>query len=281
MKTTRQEKALPIRGLFLRCSAGPVAICLCLCICCTHPVRRLVFQAHKIPTIPAFPDNAVNLERFWLQSDQGAVEGWLFKAKGRDGIHPGPAVLIAHGNRELIDDYRRRAETYQRSGYTVLLGEYRGYGRSAGSPSRERVAADFIAFYDHLASLPMVDPRKVVFHGRSLGGAVLSELARRRRPVAVIVESTFSSIKAMARGAPDFLLVDSYDTLGALMDYSGPILIIHGTKDDVVPVSHALLMKNSIPRAQLLLYPFGHSDGPPDWEIYWRDITSFLNRVVD
>jgi uncharacterized protein len=254
---------------------------LCLFLSCTHPVRRLVFQPHQIASVPPFPEDAVNLERIWLQSDQGPVEGWLFIGKARDATHPGPAVLIAHGNRELIDFYRMRAEAYQRLGFTVLLGEYRGYGRSAGSPSRERIASDFTAFYDYLVSLPMVDPRKLVFHGRSLGGAVLSELSRRRLPVAVIVESTFTSIKAMAHGAPDFLLVDRYDTLGALADYPGPILIIHGTKDDVVPVSHAILMKKSIPQAQILLYPFGHSDGPPNWEIYWRDIAAFLNRVID
>ncbi|BBO93223.1 hypothetical protein DSCOOX_64030 [Desulfosarcina ovata subsp. ovata] len=166
-------------------------------------------------------------------------------------------------------------------GYTVLLGEYRGYGRSAGSPSQERVASDFQAFYDLLVSLPFVDPQKVVFHGRSLGGSVLSELSRRRQPAGIIVESTFISIKAMAHGAPDLLLVDRYDTLSALMDYPGPILIIHGTRDDVVPVSHALEMKKRIPRAELLLYDFGHSDGPPDWDVYWNDISAFLKRALD
>ena len=253
---------------------------IALLISCTHPVRRLVFQPHKIPSIPAFPEKTVNLERVWLESDQGAVEGWLFKGEGVDAVHPGAAVLMAHGNRELIDFYRSRAEMYQRLGYTVLLGEYRGYGRSAGSPSRERVSNDFIGFYDYLVSLPWVEPQKVVFHGRSLGGSVLSELSRYRSPAAIIVESAFISIKAMAHGAPDFLLSDRYDTLSALLDYGGPILIIHGKRDDVVPVSHALEMKRRIPQAELILYDFGHSDGPPDWIIYWEDILSFLNRTV-
>ncbi|WP_162459216.1 alpha/beta hydrolase [Desulfosarcina ovata] len=223
----------------------------------------------------------MEFERLWLQTDQGDVEGWLFRADGVEATKPGPAVLMAHGNRELIDFCRERANGYQRLGYTVLLGEYRGYGRSAGSPSQERVASDFQAFYDLLVSLPFVDPQKVVFHGRSLGGSVLSELSRRRQPAGIIVESTFISIKAMAHGAPDLLLVDRYDTLSALMDYPGPILIIHGTRDDVVPVSHALEMKKRIPRAELLLYDFGHSDGPPDWDVYWNDISAFLKRALD
>ena len=138
-----------------------------------------------------------------------------------------------------------------------------------------------MAFYDYLASQPFVDSQKVVFHGRSLGGAVISELSRQRPAAGIIVESTFTSIKAMAHGAPDFLLVDRYDTIGALLEYSGPILIIHGTRDNVVPVAHALEVKKRIPRAELLLYDFGHSDGPPDWDHFWKDIMEFLHRVVD
>jgi fermentation-respiration switch protein FrsA (DUF1100 family) len=261
---------------------GVLGLCLCLVFSCTHPVRRLVFQPHHISSIPAFPDNTLNFNRLWIQSEQGPVEGWLFRGKGANGTHHrGAAVLMAHGNRELIDYYRNRAEAYQRLGVTVLLGEYRGYGRSAGTPSRVRIASDFMVFYDYLTSQPMVDPQKVVLHGRSLGGAVISELSRHRTAAGIIVESTFTSIKAMAHGAPDFLLVDRYDTLDALLDYSGPILIIHGTRDNVVPVAHALEMKKRIPRAELRLYDFGHSDGPPDWNIYWQDIAAFLKQVVD
>lgn len=272
---------LRIHSLILKWITVQLVACLCLFISCTHPVRRMVFQPHKILSIPSFPNDTVNIEWLWLKSDQGAVEGWLFKGKGVDATHPGPAVLMAHGNRELIDFYRDRAEAYQQLGVTVLLGEYRGYGRSAGSPSRERITTDFKGFYDYLISQPVVDPEKIVFHGRSLGGGVLSELSRYRPAAGIIVESTFTSIKAMAHGAPDFLLSDRYDTLSALLDYPGPILIIHGRRDDVVPVSHALEMKKRIPRAELLLYNFGHSDGPPDWDTYWKDISAFLERVLD
>ena len=257
-------------------------IYICVFISCTHPVRRLVFQPHKIQSIPPFPDNNVtHLEQFWLKTEQGDVEWWVFRGDGVDAANQGPAVLMAHGNRELIDLYLNRAKAYQHLGFTVLLGEYRGYGRSAGTPSRKRIASDFMRFYDHLISLPIVDPKCIVFHGRSLGGSVLSELSQHRSPAAIIVESTFTSIKAMAHGAPDILLSDNYDTVSALLDYRGPILIIHGIKDDVVPVQHALEMKKHIPNAELILYDFGHSDGPPDWEIYWKDITEFLDLVAN
>jgi fermentation-respiration switch protein FrsA (DUF1100 family) len=262
-----------------------VSVLLLIWICgftaCTHPVRRLVFQAHKILPIPSFPEGVEHLERFWLSTNQGDVEAWIFKGDGVDSANPGPAVLMAHGNRELIDYYLNHAEAYRRMGFTVMLGEYRGYGRSAGRPSRKRIASDFRQFYDHLISLPAVDPKRVVFHGRSLGGGVLSELSRDRHPAAIIVESTFTSIKAMAHGAPNLLLSDKYDTLSALLGYPGPVLIIHGTKDDVVPVKHALEIKRQISTAELILYHCGHNDGPLDWEVYWRDINEFLVKVAN
>jgi pimeloyl-ACP methyl ester carboxylesterase len=275
------QKKGPIHMHAMRIAiAALLLIVVWLVVACTHPVRRLVFQPHKIQSVAPFPADVTHLERIWLKTEQGDVEGWLFIGEGVDADAPGPAVLMAHGNRELIDYYLTRAEAYQRRGYTVLLGEYRGYGRSAGMPSRKRIASDFRRFYDYLVSRPEVDAKCIVFHGRSLGGGVLSELSRDRPPAAIIVESTFASIRAMAHGAPDILLSDSYDTLSALADYPGPILIIHGSRDDVVPVKHALEMKAHLPHAQLILYDCGHSDGPPVWGNYWRDIAQFLDRVI-
>jgi fermentation-respiration switch protein FrsA (DUF1100 family) len=257
-----------------------VLLLICIFTACTHPVRRLVFQPHKIKSIPPFPEDAKHLSRFWMKTEQGDVEWWLFEGHGINASRQGPAVLLAHGNRELIDYYLNRAEAYQRMGFTVLLGEYRGYGRSAGTPSKKHILSDYLRFYDHLVSLPTIDAKRIVFHGRSLGGSVLSELSRHRPPAGIIVESTFTSIKSMAHGAPDLLLSDNFDTLSALLAYRGPILIIHGTRDEVVPVKHALEMKKHIPNAELIIYDCGHSDGPPDWDIYWKDINEFLDRVT-
>ena len=248
---------------------------------CTHPVRRLIFQPHMIRSVPLLPKDVKQIDRYWLNTDQGDVEGWVFKGDGVDSIRKGPAVLMAHGNQELIDYYVNHAENYQRMGFTVLLGEYRGYGRSTGEPSRSRIGSDFKRFYDHLISLPTVDPDRIVFHGRSLGGAVLSELSMYRSPVAIIVESTFTSVKAMAYGAPNILLSDRYDSLSALKEYQGPILILHGIRDNVVPLRHALEIKKNLTNAQLIVYECGHNDCPPNWDIYWKDIGDFLERSIE
>ena len=150
----------------------PVLLLICLCqfIACEHPVRRLVFQPHEIRAVPTAPEKTAGFQRFWLKTTQGNVEWWLFPGDGIGASQQGPAVLMAHGNRELIDFYVDRAQAYQKLGFTVLLGEYRGYGRSDGRPSREDTASDFRRFFDRLALLPTVDAGRIVFHGRSLGG---------------------------------------------------------------------------------------------------------------
>ena len=266
--------------------SGFILTCMALTLCvligagaCMHPVRRLVFQPHKIDAVPACPENVAGLERFWLETEQGAVEGWLLRSRDAAPQHPGPAVMMAHGNRELIDCSLDRAQFYRDLGFTVLLGEYRGYGRSKGKASRERIGSDYIRFYDTLAAMPMVDVDRILFHGRSLGGAVLAELSQHRRPAAVILESAFSSIKAMAYGAPDFLLTDNYDTGAALARFDGPVLILHGLQDQVVPVGHAHELKKRIAQASLVIGNFGHSDGPSSGFDYWGTLQRFINTT--
>ncbi len=245
---------------------------------CTHPVRRMIFQPHRIEHLPAFPRHQPGLKRIWLETEAGRIEGWLFQGHGVSRRHPGPAVMIAHGNRELIDHDLARAQGYQALGFTVLLGEYRGYGRSEGRPSREGIRADAIRFYDMLAAQPTVDPGRIVFHGRSLGGAVLADLVPYRRPAAVVLESTFTSIKAMAYGAPNFLLSDRYDTPSAMSSFDGPVLIVHGERDKVVPVAHAWQLKKAIPQAELLIGDFGHSDLLSDEDRFWRFLRQFFQK---
>lgn len=249
-------------------------------VACTHPVRRMVFQPHKIDHVPVFPKKIPGLEQFWIATEQGRVEGWILHSKRVSSQRPGPAVIIAHGNRELIDFYLQHAVFYRDLGFTVLMGEYRGYGRSAGKPSRKRITRDAIRFYDKLAALPGVDAQRIMFHGRSLGGAVLAELALHRRPAAIILESAFSSIKAMAHGAPNFLLSDNYDTGAAMGTYDGPVLILHGNQDKVVPVQHAYVLKTQIPHARLTIGDFGHSDGPASAFGYWGCLRAFIEETA-
>src|SRR5688572_30832441 len=125
---------------------------------------------------PRAGEGIAGLERLHV----GPVEGWFLPAYGVAAGRPGPAVIFAHGNAEIIDPYALELEPYRRMGVSVLLPEFRGYGRSGGEPSEEGITDDFVAFHDLLAARPDVDPSRIVFHGRSLGGGVVCALAARR-----------------------------------------------------------------------------------------------------
>jgi len=139
-----------------------------------YGVRFVLFPTWALAKAPPRP--ALDHGEVWtLDSDEGTIEAFFFPAGPS-----APAVILAHGNAELIDDQLERAGWYRTQGFTVLIPEYRGYGRSKGSPSEDAVVHDFVAFYDRLRTQPAVDPARIYFHGRSLGGAVAAAAVERR-----------------------------------------------------------------------------------------------------
>ena len=169
---------------------------------------------------------------------------------------------------------------FTRLGMGVLLVEYPGYGRSEGSPSERSIAEALSAGYDSLVARPDVDPDRIVLVGRSLGGGAICTLAGRRPSAALILMSTFTSIRTMAwrHLLPGFLVRDPFDNLAVVRDYPGPILIIHGTADGVVPYSHGLSLSLAASNSRLITYRCGHNDCPPDWPAFWYEAETFLRE---
>ncbi len=209
------------------------------------------------------------------------VEAWLLPGRGVSPQRPGPLVIFAHGNGELTDDWPPQLQPYRDAGLSVLLVEYRGYGRSPGTPGQRGIVEDFVAAYDAVVARREIDPRRVVLHGRSIGGGVLVQLAARRPPAALVLESTFTSLTAMARGylVPTLLLRHPFRSDRVLTALDVPALILHGTRDDIIPVVHARRLAKIARRAELVEFDARHNDFPPDEEAYWRTIRSFLHRA--
>ncbi|MEZ4340886.1 MAG: alpha/beta hydrolase, partial [Sandaracinaceae bacterium] len=211
------------------------------------------------------------LEAIWIESDQGPVEAWFLPGDGVDASRPGPVVFFAHGNGELIDHWPRALHRYRELGVSVALLEYRGYGRSAGDPSEARIREDFEAFYARIVRDPRVDANRLVFHGRSLGGGAVCGLVTPHPPRALILESTFTSVADVARGMwiPGVLVTDDFACLPVVERYEGPLLVMHGTRDEVIPTAHGRRLAAAHPGADLVLYDSGHNDLPPPGSDYW------------
>jgi len=228
---------------------------------------------------PARPQPPPSAEVWHLDIGSGDVEAWFLPGDGADADHPRPAVVFTHGNGELIDYWSEDLAPYLRMGLSVLLPEYRGYGRSAGSPSENGISSDLKAFVERLTAREEVDPDRIVYHGRSVGGGFAASLVGYHEPAALILQSTFTSAADMARRylVPPFLMRDPLEVLGVVEEYGGPVLVLHGEHDTVIPLAHGRRIHQAAPRSTLHLYPMGHNT-PPPWRRYWEDIEAFLEE---
>jgi uncharacterized protein len=238
--------------------------------------RQILFPRHYAIPMPQKAETISKLEIIWLELSFGKVESWFLPPI--DGNGKCPVILFAHGNGELIEHWPEFFLPLTHSGIGVYLVEYPGYGRSEGLPSQKTILETFIAAHDHIVDYPNVDPDRVVLFGRSIGGGAVCDLAEKRSPAAIILMSTFSSVSKMAKkfGVPGFLIRDPFDNLKTVRSFDGPLLVIHGNRDEIIPYSHSVNLSEAAPRGELIIYDCAHNDCPPDWNVFYDDIKAFL-----
>lgn len=244
--------------------------------------RAILFPASVARVDAGAGEGIEGLQKIWLQIERGQVEAWFLPGKGVSAEAPGPLVIFAHGNGEAIDHWPAVLRHYRDQGISVALPEYRGYGRSAGSPSQSAITDDFVAVYDLLVSRPEVDRDRVIFHGRSLGGGVVGSVLEKRPAAALILQSTFTSVADLAWErwfVPSFLILDTFDTREVLETFDGPVLVVHGKSDTLIPVEHAQRLHETAKDATLVLFEGGHNDTPPSWAELWPEIDGFLSAA--
>ena len=228
--------------------------------------RALIFPRSAIPPHAAADLGRLGGETLWLEAGGRRSEAWLLPARG--GGAPGPLLLYAHGNGELIDHWADAFEPARARGVSALLVEYPGYGRSEGSPSEASIRETLVAAFDWAAAQDGIDARRIVGWGRSLGGGAVCALARERPLAALVLESTFTSVRSMAArfGVPGFLVRDPFDNLSLVRGFERPLLLLHGEHDEVVAVDHARSLHAAARGAELQLLPCGHNDCARPWD---------------
>lgn len=206
------------------------------------------------------------------------VEGWYRRGAMRSEQAPGAAVIFCHGNAELIDDNVGIMDEYASRGVGVLLIEYPGYGRSQGEPSQAAILDAATKFYDDLAARPEVDRSRIGVHGVSLGGGVAGQIAAARPVAAMVLEATFTSVASFAwgYGLPPLLVKHPFRTDEVVREFRGPIVLFHGTEDEIIPVDHGRALAALSTNATYVEMPGGHNDFPTDREAYWRAIDAWL-----
>ncbi len=226
--------------------------------------RRLLFPAPPLSGAPARPADA---RQVWLPGRGGDTEAWLLPPL-TPGASPAPLLIFGHGNGELIDYWPDAFDRPRRWGMAVLLVEYPGYGRSPGRPSQRSIGETFRAAHDWAVGQAGIDRERIVGYGRSLGSGALGLLSGERPLAALILESAFASTRPFARGfgAPGFLVRDPFDNERAVRAFGGPVLVIHGAHDEVIPVRHGRALADAAGVA-LHELPCGHNDCPRAWPL--------------
>jgi uncharacterized protein len=226
--------------------------------------------------VSAVVPSAPGVEPLRIVTAQAAVDA-LFLPAPQTNVRR-PVVIFAHGNGETIDQWTKGLQGFQERGIGVLLVEYPGYGRSTGVPSEASIRAVLDAAYDRIAADPRVDAQRIFGFGQSLGGGAICLLARDRPLRALILQSTFTSLDVFAAGygAPSFLLRDHFDNLSVVRRFAGPVLVIHGREDAVIPYRLGQQLALASPLATFRLYACGHVCWDPAHVPFWRDAGPFL-----
>jgi len=199
----------------------------------------------------------------WFRAADGVqLHGWFLPSED-----PRAVILYAHGNAGNLSHRADQLFRLAELGASVLVFDYRGYGRSEGSPDEAGVYRDARAARDWLADRAGVPPDRVVLYGRSLGGAVMVDVAASDGARGLIVDSSFDSIRTVASSHyPGFvvamLLTAEFDSAAKIGRFDGPLLVIHGDADRTVPIEagRRLFEAAGEPKTFVSLPGLGHND---------------------
>ncbi|HWC02401.1 MAG TPA: alpha/beta hydrolase [Methylomirabilota bacterium] len=209
-----------------------------------------------------------------VTADGVQIHGWLVPG-------PRPATLLyCHGNAGNVSHRLQKiAALHNRLGLSILIFDYRGYGRSQGVPGEQGTYADARAMRAWIAGR---GSGPVVYLGASLGAAVATALAAEDAPAALVLEAPFASVQAMASATlpgAGWLFRTRYDTRGTIGRVRAPLLVLHGDADEVVPhrQGRAVFDAAAEPKVFAAMPGAHHNDVlEVGGEAYWRAWTAFL-----
>ncbi len=198
-------------------------------------------------------------------TDNETLHGWFIPAPAATAAKG--TVLFFHGNAGNISYRLDYLAMLAELGYDTFIFDYRGYGRSSGSPSEFGTYLDAQAAWHYLTVTKGVPPARVVLFGESLGGAVAAWLAAHEKPGALVLASTFTSVPDMAVKIYPFLPARllsrfEYNTLEYLRSVTCPVFVAHSPQDDIVPFEQGRALFQAAPEPkQFLELQGGHNDG--------------------
>jgi fermentation-respiration switch protein FrsA (DUF1100 family) len=235
-------------------------------------------------TLEATPEDiGLDYEDVTLDTRDGErVHAWFIPHTEARGT-----LLFAHGNAGNISHRLDSIRFFHELGLNVLIFDYRGYGQSSGKTTEDGTYRDADAAWAYLADKRGIAPGNIILFGRSLGAAVIADLATRVEPAAVILESAFFSVPDMAAVIYPWLPVRwlasyRYDNGDKVTRIRQPKLIIHSRRDEIIPFEQGVRLFESASEPKQFLELRGrHNDGfYVSREAYTQAMGAFLDSVL-
>lgn len=242
-----------------------IGIVVTLLLILVYKIQRklIYFPTPFHPSIELY--GATDMEEIEVHTEDGlTLTGW-YKAD-KKAKNNRPTILFFHGNASHIGQSARKLREFIDLGYGVLLCEYRGYAGNPGSPSEEGLYRDAKAFMQWLVNNGVYED-SIILYGQSLGTGVAVELASKRTPYCLILESPYTSFVELAKlhyffiPFANLLISDTYSSIDKIDSVKCPILFLHGRYDTVVPYSCSeKLFRKVMGKKELHSFNAGHND---------------------
>lgn len=223
--------------------------------------RKLIYVPTATRVAPASL-GLTGIAEITIRTPDGA-ELVAWRAQAKPGL---PTLLYFHGNAGNLATRADRAQRYERLGFGLLMLSYRSYSGSTGQPTETTNVADALLAYDRLIG-EGVKGGDIVLYGESLGSGVAVQVAAQRPVRAIVLDAPYTSLIAMAQKTYPFLpvrplIADRYESDKAIGKVRAPLLVLHGAKDELIPVTmgQALFAMANEPK-KIVVYPNGlHTD---------------------
>jgi hypothetical protein len=246
--------------------------------------RMIFFAFAPLHATPA--DWGLDYEDSRILTEDGvSLHGWLIRAPAKRARPPN-TVLFLHGNAGNISHRRDSIAIFADLGLDVFIIDYRGYGQSEGSPSEHGLYADAAAAWRWLTETHGLQPQQIALFGRSLGGAVATQLAAQTRPAALIVESSFDRLQSLAEVHYPLLarvipLRYRFPAVEQIATVPCPVLVLHSPDDRIVPSALGRRLYEAAPEPKLFVeLRGGHNDGfLQSQPAYQASLAAFLDGL--
>jgi fermentation-respiration switch protein FrsA (DUF1100 family) len=257
-------------------------VVICLIVVWREP-NLVYFPSRDIHTTP--DETGLRFEDVWLDTVDGVrINGWYIPAAAP---RPTPfTILFFHGNAGNMADRFEKTQMLRALGVDFFTIDYRGYGRSEGSPNEQGTYRDAQAAYDYLTQTQKRDPKTIILYGESLGSAIAVDLATKKTVAGVIIEEPFTSAADVGRKMFPYLPVqllvrNKYDTLSKIAGLHVPILILHSREDEFFAMRHAERLLAAAPEPKRLVELRGsHNDAfLVSGETYRTALKEFVSQL--